>query len=559
MRINRWKCFIGGMLAVAVFAFAMISPTDALAKNNGNGKGNGKIPPGQLKKISFTMMGDVYGHWAAEPVTAMQRQGIIVGFPDGKFYPQKEVSKNEALVMLMRAMGYEDESPTGKSLKLVPKSWASGMVALALDKGIITREELKNFNGNEAAQRYEVAVWLARALSNSDMLGNLSGGTVQFIDAGKIPGYAKNYVAQMARAGIMRGYPGNVFKPQNPVQRAEIAAMLFRCQNMFSLNPRFEFIKGTVDDVMPSDPAFISIVPGSDDRLTILVQVADDAAIFVDGEAVELEDIERGYAVSLVLNSARKAIVVSAGSEGAADNDDENKDEAAPEVVKLNPKDGAGDVKAGIDELVVTFDEKIYPVKSLKDIKDKIGVENITKDRSINIGDVEIDGRDLIIELKVGLEENCRYAVYIPANIIKDKEGNKFAGINSRDWRFATFEGEDEDEDAPKPEKLNPKDGAKVEYGIKKITVKFDEPVQWVNEKSSKNTAIVFNTTTNALLTPDDVNIDEDQLVIEFDKKLPVGEYGITISSGIIEDLSGNKFPGIGVNDWVFEVVEEDD
>lgn len=544
---------------MAVFAFAMIAPPDALAKNNGNGNGNGKIPPGQLKKVSFTMMGDVYGHWAAEPVTAMQKQGIIAGFPDGKFHPQKEVSKNEALVMLMRAMGYEDESPTSKSLKLVPKNWASEMVALALDKGIITREELKNFDGNDAAQRYEVAMWLARALSSSDLLGHLSGETVQFTDAGKIPGYAKNYVAQMARAGIMRGYPGNTFKPQNPVQRAEIAAMLFRCQNMFSLNPKFDFIKGTVDDVMPSDPAFISIVPGSDDRLTILVQIADDAAIFVDGEAAELQDIEEGYAVSMVLNSARKAIVVSANSDVTADNDDENEDEDAPEIDKLNPKDGAGDVKAGIDKLVVTFDEKIYPVKSLKDIKEKIEVENITDGQIINIWDIEIDGRDLIIELKEGLEENCRYTVDIPANIIKDKEDNKFAGIDAGDWRFATLEDEDEDEDTPEIDELNPEDGAEVEYGIKRITLEFDEPVQWANKKSSQNTVMVFNTTTNALVTPDDVNIDEDQLVIEFDKKLPVGEYSITISSGIIEDLSGNKFPGIGVNDWVFEVVEEDD
>ncbi|WP_449241334.1 S-layer homology domain-containing protein [Desulfoscipio gibsoniae] len=567
MRTKSWKCFIGGLLTVAVLTFAVTAaPADVLARSNG--KGNNNKPPGQVKKIEYTqtkkmpfrMMGDVVNHWAAEPVSAMQKQGIIAGFPDGKFYPQKEVSKNEALVMLMRALGCEDQAPSQSSLKLVTKSWAGDMVALALDKGIITREELKDFDGTEAAQRYEVAMWLARALLNNDRLENVLSGEVQFSDAGQIPGYAEKYVAQMSQAGIMKGYPGNVFKPRNKVQRAEIAAMLFRCQYMFSLNPKFNYIKGIVDEVMPSDPAYISLKVGDDDNSPlVLVQVADDAAIFIDGKAADLEDIEKDYAVSMVLNPARNAIVVSAGSDGAAGNDDadEEEDEDAPEVDELNPENDAENVPAGLDTLVVTFDEKIYPVKSLNDIKEGIEVENITDDRSIDIWDIDIDGRKLIIELKKELDEDCRFAVDVAANIIKDGQGNKFAGIDSEDWEFATFE--DEDEDAPEIDELNPEDGEEFEGDLEEITVQFDEKVRWVGKKPNENAVIVFNRARYFVIIPDDIDIDEDELIIQFDRELPVGEYNISIPSGIIEDLSGNEFSGIGVTDWTFEVVAEED
>jgi hypothetical protein len=256
--------------------------------------------------------------------------------------------------------------------------------------------------------------------------------------AGQIPEYARNYVAYMASHGIMKGYPGNMFKPLHPVQRAEIAAMLFRCQNIYSLNPNFNYLSGEVAEVLPTDPAFIIVATGEgtgDSR--VMVQVADDAAIFVDGEAAELEDVEEGYTVSVVLNPARKAVVVSARTEGDAVNDDED---------------------------------------------------------------------------------------------------------------------DDEDVDAPVIKELQPGDGDTVDDDVDELTVRFNEEVRWVDEDYEGYRVLVFETDTNNMIIPDEVVLDEDELIIKFDENLDDGEYSVTIPAGIIEDLFDNKFNGIGVNDWVFEV-----
>ncbi|SFR13381.1 S-layer homology domain-containing protein [Desulfoscipio geothermicus DSM 3669] len=552
---------LGGMLAIAVFTFAvMASPPNALAK------GKWKVPPGHMKKmqrvqlvqagnVTFNIMNDVRGHWAAEPVTAMQKLGIIRGFPDGNFYPRQEVTKSQALVMVMRALGFEGQEPTEESLDLVENSpeWARDTVALALDKGIITRREIKDFAGDLPAQRYEVAVWIARAARG----GDIAGGRLTFADAGQIPEYARNYVAYMASNGIMRGYPGNMFRPLHPVQRAEIAAMLFRCQNIYSLNTKFNYLKGEMAEVLPTDPAFIILATGEgtgDSR--VMVQVADDAAIFIDGEAAELEDVQEGYTVTVVLNPARKAVMVSARTEDNAVNDDEDEDEEedknAPEIDELKPENGDDNVEIGLKTLVVTFDEEIFAAEDEEDIEAGIKVKNETEDEVVDINDVDIDGSKLVIELAEGLKEDSDYSVIIPEGIIEDEDGKEFAGIEAEDWEFTT--AEDEDDDAPVIEKLQPGDGDTVDDDVDELTVRFNEEVRWVDEDFDGNKVLVFEMDTNSMVTPDKVVLDGDELTIKFDDELDDGEYSVTIRAGIIEDMSGNKFNGIGVNDWVFEV-----
>ncbi len=336
---NRLRCLLGAALAVALFAAALLAlPADAGAR------GREKIPPGQVKKMQLNMMIDVRGHWAAEPITAMQKQGIIKGFPGGYFYPQREVTKYQALVMIVRALGLEGQEPSDESAGLVADSgcpdWARDSVALAIDKGIITEEELADMDGRAPAARYEAAVWIGRALP-----GTISDGEPPFGDAGQIPAWAKKYVRFMAENGIITGYQDNYFRPWQKVRRAEMAAMLFRCMNRYSFNPKFSYLRGTVVEAMDSDPAFLILADGERE---VMVLVADDAAIFVDGEAAELADVEKGYAVTVILDSARRAIVVSAQSDGDVD-----EEEDASEVKKLTPADGAGDVAEGLDTLVV--------------------------------------------------------------------------------------------------------------------------------------------------------------------------------------------------------------
>ncbi|MGO4890234.1 S-layer homology domain-containing protein [Anaerobacillus sp. MEB173] len=47
---------------------------------------------------------DVAGHWAIEPITNTSKAGIIGGYPDGKFGPDNNATRAEAISMLTRAL-----------------------------------------------------------------------------------------------------------------------------------------------------------------------------------------------------------------------------------------------------------------------------------------------------------------------------------------------------------------------------------------------------------------------------------------------------------------------
>ncbi len=105
-------------------------------------------------------------------------------------------------------------------------------------------------------------------------------------------------------------------------------------------------------------------------------------------------------------------------------------------------------------------------------------------------------------------------------------------------------------------EELNPDDGSMIYGDVESITVTFDKNVRWVDEGSADNRVLVFNQAANILVIVDEITIDDNQLVVEFDGPLPEGTYTYSVNNeaGIIEDLAGNEFNGSGVNDWEFEV-----
>ncbi|MCL1872811.1 MAG: S-layer homology domain-containing protein [Clostridiales bacterium] len=72
--------------------------------------------------ISFN---DVLGHWANNEIMQLAYRGIIQGYNDGSFGPQKHITRAEAVAMVSRLFGRSDQYKTGKSFSDLPAGhWA---------------------------------------------------------------------------------------------------------------------------------------------------------------------------------------------------------------------------------------------------------------------------------------------------------------------------------------------------------------------------------------------------------------------------------------------------
>src|SRR5690606_9014842 len=159
------------------------------------------------------------------------------------------------------------------------------LIALAVNKGIVAGPDVLDFRPREPAKRYEIAVFIARAMGFD---GTVSGSIVlRFTDAKLLndqAAWAVPYVAYVYNQGIMTGDASGAFRPLDQVTRAEMAVLLSRLDAKLQ-KLGSNTLKGEVYSVSPAaNSVLVQVSPGQ----IITVPVAPDAFIFKNKKPVAL-------------------------------------------------------------------------------------------------------------------------------------------------------------------------------------------------------------------------------------------------------------------------------
>ncbi|WP_230192062.1 chitobiase/beta-hexosaminidase C-terminal domain-containing protein [Paenibacillus sp. CECT 9249] len=188
-----------------------------------------EMPKPNEPVIAFT---DIAGHWAEDYIMRAAAKGIVSGYPDGTFKPNHPVTRAEFTVMLAGALKLEGN---GSALTFTDHDqiagWAKQAVAQAVQAGIVVGFSDGSFRPNTQITRVEMAVMVARALQLELNANALPG----FADDETIPGWAKGAVEAIRKLGIVDGRGGNRFVPNETASRAEAVVMLLRLMENISV------------------------------------------------------------------------------------------------------------------------------------------------------------------------------------------------------------------------------------------------------------------------------------------------------------------------------------
>jgi len=101
----------------------------------------------------------VENHWAKETIEMLASKGIISGYPDGTFKPDSNMTRAEVSVVLAKAIGLDpaESNLTFKDSKDIPK-WSEGFIQAIVDKGIIKGYDDGEFKPNRVLTRKEMVV-----------------------------------------------------------------------------------------------------------------------------------------------------------------------------------------------------------------------------------------------------------------------------------------------------------------------------------------------------------------------------------------------------------------
>ncbi|OAT81257.1 Ig-like domain-containing protein [Desulfotomaculum copahuensis] len=531
-----------------------------------NGQNNVRIMPVQFNKAVHPVRAaaeskfkDVKGHWGQDAISAMSRPGLIRGYSDDTFRPDATVTKDEAVTMLVRMLGLENQRAQKALTPAVAKNcpaWARNNLALAVEHGIVTPAELTSFSGQAPAERYQVAAWMARAA------GLNTGKTVNlpFRDDTAIPAAYRAYVQAMYQNSIMSGYPGDLFLPDQPIRRAEMASLMLRLMVQCPVNPQYLLVQGTVKQV-DDHSITLTVAPYRIHPMSVAWRdwwgktrtqtyaLADDVVAFANGKSVSPADVAAGSHAVLVLNSEAKVIVILAGGGSVQPPPDNG---SALRVESLSPANGATGVDTGIASLQAVFNENIYPVDA-NALVTGITVENVNSGIDVPIQGITTSGGTLTVQLNAALDGGQKYQVLMPDGLIKDADGRQFAGFKSGDWVFTT-----RGQTAPVVQSLSPANGDEnVPAGLKTLTAVFSGDVHAVGQLSDLAAGIQVKNTTDNQLVPLDgvapVSILGDTLMIRLkDGLTDQKDYQVTINGNLLADAAGNKFAGIAGGGWTF-------
>ncbi|MGI2293339.1 S-layer homology domain-containing protein [Paenibacillus sp. GXUN7292] len=178
--------------------------------------------PGQPEQVILT---DIKGHWGQVWIEKATQLGIVQGYSNHTFQPDKAVSRQELISMLVRALDPSDETA---ALDFADQkqigAWAADAVKSAVQAGWINGYSDGSFRPQANMTRAEMTAVIVRAMN----LPVKNGGNTGFADDELIPVWAKGYAATAAESGLIEGRGGNRFVADGIVTRAEAAVIIVR-------------------------------------------------------------------------------------------------------------------------------------------------------------------------------------------------------------------------------------------------------------------------------------------------------------------------------------------
>ncbi|TDQ36130.1 S-layer homology domain-containing protein [Aureibacillus halotolerans] len=175
---------------------------------------------------------DIEGHWNEIVIEEMASKQIIAGMTDTTFAPDQPTTRAQLAVLLTRSLGLEAWDTRTDNFKDVSgDEWFVTGLDAAVRTGIITGYEDSTFRPNEQVTREEAAVMISRALSyvgyDEEKLNDAVSATT-FGDYANVGAWAQADLDLAVQAGILGGFPDGTFAPQEDTERDEIASILKR-------------------------------------------------------------------------------------------------------------------------------------------------------------------------------------------------------------------------------------------------------------------------------------------------------------------------------------------
>jgi len=192
-------------------------------------------------------------HWASCEIDKLAMNDVVVGYPDGRFKPNKNISRAEFATMLVKgfnldACGMERDN----MFTDVPRgNWANAAIAKAVDENLLKGYPNGQFKPNNHVTRAEALTSIAKGMTCDIDKCKADEILSRYADGASVPGWARIPVAKSLENGALKDTPNpNMIMPNKDASRADVASMLQtdRVALGYDTNPK------TANEICPACP-----------------------------------------------------------------------------------------------------------------------------------------------------------------------------------------------------------------------------------------------------------------------------------------------------------------
>ncbi|WFR62983.1 S-layer homology domain-containing protein [Paenibacillus amylolyticus] len=176
---------------------------------------------------------DVTNHWAKDAVNDMGSRMIVEGVGNGTFNPDRAVTRAEFAAIVVRGLGLRPENGETPFSDVKTEDWYNGAIRTAHAYELINGFEDGTFHPNETITREQAMVILAKAMTITGLKDSLNAesldATLQmFQDETTVSSWARSSAADSVKYGLVQGRSQSLLAPKGKITRAEIATIMQR-------------------------------------------------------------------------------------------------------------------------------------------------------------------------------------------------------------------------------------------------------------------------------------------------------------------------------------------
>jgi uncharacterized repeat protein (TIGR02543 family) len=176
---------------------------------------------------------DVEGHWAKDSVNDMGSRLVVNGVGNDLYNPDEDMTRAEFAAIMMRGLGLKPVDGKSAFADVKASDWYYSAVLTAYDYKLIEGFEDGSFRPQEKITREQAMLILSKAMAITGLQEKLAAKDSYellkpYADAANVSDWAKAGVAASLEAGVVSGRGADELAPKANITRAEVAAIVQR-------------------------------------------------------------------------------------------------------------------------------------------------------------------------------------------------------------------------------------------------------------------------------------------------------------------------------------------